>query len=391
MLIIKFLRYILGYVDFTAVGGFPERFINLCTNNKIPLWNLKNSKSIVYGTTTIKGYKAIRQSAKRSGVTLKIEKKHGLPFFEHKNKKRVGLIFGLAFIIILTSFLSTRIWSIDVSGNVKIDKDEILTAFEEVGVRVGASKSSINPKEISDEMVDKMQNLSWAMVNIKGSKALIEISESTIAPEIIDVSEPCNVIASEDGVVTKIHTFSGTPALEIGSAVIKGDLLISGVLKNKNQSERLIHADGKVYATSDKTIISTYNNQSFNKISELNTKYILYFLGIKIPLTFNSRYDNYYKTESFISSKKTTLPIGIIKESSYKTETEEIIDNKTKAKLLSAHTFAMAYKNIESEYKVISGEFSVSDTDKACILSGKYKCEKEIAKKQPIFVEKISD
>ncbi|MEG1551624.1 MAG: sporulation protein YqfD, partial [Oscillospiraceae bacterium] len=91
MLIIKFLRYILGYVDFTAVGGFPERFINLCTNNKIPLWNLKNSKSIVYGTTTIKGYKAIRQSAKRSGVTLKIEKKHGLPFFEHKNKKRVGL------------------------------------------------------------------------------------------------------------------------------------------------------------------------------------------------------------------------------------------------------------------------------------------------------------
>ena len=40
------LNYILGYVRITVEGYYIERFINICRNNKIIIWNLKRDKSV---------------------------------------------------------------------------------------------------------------------------------------------------------------------------------------------------------------------------------------------------------------------------------------------------------------------------------------------------------
>ena len=40
MSIIRFLRFIFGYVEFCAEGGFPERFINLCSVYHVRLWDV---------------------------------------------------------------------------------------------------------------------------------------------------------------------------------------------------------------------------------------------------------------------------------------------------------------------------------------------------------------
>ena len=40
MFLIDLFRFLAGYVLFCAVGGFPERFINLCTAGKIPVWDI---------------------------------------------------------------------------------------------------------------------------------------------------------------------------------------------------------------------------------------------------------------------------------------------------------------------------------------------------------------
>ena len=46
MLIKILLRYILGYVRITVEGYYIERFINICTTNKILIWNLKREKGV---------------------------------------------------------------------------------------------------------------------------------------------------------------------------------------------------------------------------------------------------------------------------------------------------------------------------------------------------------
>ena len=38
------LSYVLGYLKLSVEGYYIERFINICKNNKITIWNLKRNK-----------------------------------------------------------------------------------------------------------------------------------------------------------------------------------------------------------------------------------------------------------------------------------------------------------------------------------------------------------
>ena len=40
------LKYILGYIRISVEGYYIERFINICTNNKIMIWNIKKDKNV---------------------------------------------------------------------------------------------------------------------------------------------------------------------------------------------------------------------------------------------------------------------------------------------------------------------------------------------------------
>ena len=47
MLVLKFLRFLSGYVSLIAEGGFPERFINLCRLRGILLWELRCKDGVI--------------------------------------------------------------------------------------------------------------------------------------------------------------------------------------------------------------------------------------------------------------------------------------------------------------------------------------------------------
>jgi len=81
MLIIELIRYLFGYINFRAYGGFADRFINLCTKDEIPLWNIRNINGNITASTTIEGYLSIRHAARKSGMRLRVTEKKGLIFF----------------------------------------------------------------------------------------------------------------------------------------------------------------------------------------------------------------------------------------------------------------------------------------------------------------------
>ena len=61
------LNYILGYVRITVEGYYIERFINICRNNKIIIWNLKRDKSVRLNLNIgIKDFKKIKKIAKKT-------------------------------------------------------------------------------------------------------------------------------------------------------------------------------------------------------------------------------------------------------------------------------------------------------------------------------------
>ena len=43
-MLLRFLRWMAGYVLFIGMGGYPEKFMNLAARANITLWQVKNSK-----------------------------------------------------------------------------------------------------------------------------------------------------------------------------------------------------------------------------------------------------------------------------------------------------------------------------------------------------------
>ncbi len=249
MLLLRFLRFISGYVGFTARGGFSERFLNLCRLNKIVLWELKNNGGVISACTDLVSYKKIRSVARKSGMTVRIKRKYGLPFFLSRHKRRFGVIAGVLVGTVLLLVLSTRIWSIDVIGNTRVPSEKIIGVFEELGVRKGVARSKIDIKTIEFDALRKLDELSWLNINISGSKALVEVREAVEQPEIDDNDNtPTDIVASKDGIITVIRPFNGTAEQSIGNVVVKGDLLISGIEENRDLTVTFCKARGYVVA-----------------------------------------------------------------------------------------------------------------------------------------------
>ena len=67
MLLKLIINYILGYLTINVEGYFIERFINMCRNKNILLWNIKRkNSSFIICKIGIKEFKKIRDIAKKT-------------------------------------------------------------------------------------------------------------------------------------------------------------------------------------------------------------------------------------------------------------------------------------------------------------------------------------
>lgn len=81
------LNYTDGYLKIKIEGLFPERFVNVCIQKNISLWQLNRNKNIITANISRKNFKNIRKIAKNTRNNVKIIKKDGL-IFTFKNIKK---------------------------------------------------------------------------------------------------------------------------------------------------------------------------------------------------------------------------------------------------------------------------------------------------------------
>lgn len=390
MLIINFLRYIVGVVKFKSFGGFSERFLNLCEKENIPLWNIKNKNGEITAFTSANGYKHLRHISKSSGMKTKIIKKKGLRFFLTKNKVRSGLCIGAVVCTLIVATLSQFVWRIEVVGNVNIEEDEILSAFSDCGVKIGAKMDSLELKNITAEALKEMPSLSWASVNKKGSVLCIEVREKREVPKMYDDSVPTNVVASEDGLIVSSDVLQGTEEVKIGSAVRKGDLLISGVIKLRDGGEELLHADGFVRAKTKENYKISTKKLDLLKLEEMKKRKDIFFFGFIIPIGASVSGDILDESASFLQSGDICLPIGVISETGLSFSENGEFPNDY-LELVCAFKCAEHIKNLTDTAEVKSTSISTRKIGQNKLYEVNLECEKDIATLQEIYIEKTND
>ena len=245
-----FLR---GYVAVEVAGSSVERFLNLAAHRGIYIWDVCQVKHGVRMHCSIKGFRMLRDCAKKTKCRLRIVQREGVPFVMHRYRRRKILVGGAAFFILFLYAMSSFIWHIDVRGNDRVSSEDILQFGYANGLRIGAFKHFVDHRALARQLLFEFSDIGWADVYTRGTRTTITVSE--IIPEQPRISRdtPCHIVASRDGLITSIATSAGMPKVRQNDVVREGDILVSGTIPMESEhigqsTTIFVHAYAEVWA-----------------------------------------------------------------------------------------------------------------------------------------------
>lgn len=314
------LSYIMGYLKISVEGYYIERFINICKNKNITIWNLKRNKNILLTfNIRIKEFREMCKIAKKTNCKVKIISKNGLPFLLHRYKKRKIFIFLLLIMICFIWISSMFVWNVDIIEENNQELVDIRSDIEEAGLKNGVLKQKVNAKEIINKLRLKRNDIAWIGIEMKGTNAIVKLVKADNKPDIIDTNEYCNVVSDKTGIITKISAQNGTANVKAGDTVKIGDVLINGWMEGKYTGLRYVHAKGeieaKVWYTKKKKI--PYTLTQTRETGNIQEKYFLKINNLKI--NFSKKYSKFKIYDTIENDSKFRifsdfyLPISIVK------------------------------------------------------------------------------
>ncbi len=336
------LHLLCGYVRFSASGGFTERFINLCSLEGIPLWNLKPVNEGITACTSINGYLNIKKCAVRSGMRLKIRQRRGLPFFLNKYRRRSGLLIGFVLFIAIISVMSSMVWTINISGNSVTTNEEILAVLAEAGLEPGVFSDSLNAAEIRFFALSRLESVTYIAINLMGSAVNVEITERTPVPPLITDEAPCDVVSAIDGQIAVLEVYEGTKMYEPGEAVRAGDVLAGGFVELADGSVRFRHAEAyAIITTQTKIQASPQKTAEVSVLTEQKTHTTLHIFGLDIPLFIDREKAPSATRKSALCIGGIYLPIGCTKEifNTYSVQEKQVENEKLKLSTAEEYLF----------------------------------------------------
>ena len=360
------LNYIIGYLRISIEGYYIERFINICKNNKIGIWNLKRDKEInLKFNVGIRDFKEICKIAKKVRCKIKIERKKGLPFLINRYKKRKIFLFLLIIMVALIILSSNFVWNVDIIEENNNILENIEQDIKNAGLETGKLKSKIDTKEIINKIRLEREDVAWMGIELKGTNAIVKLVKAEEKPEIIDEEDYCNIVSDKEGIITKINAQSGTANVKVGDTIKQGDILINGWMEGKYTGIRYVHAKGeieaKVWHTKHKKIL--YNTTERRETGNIEEKYQIKFNNFKI---------NLYKTLS-------------------KFEIYDTIETENKFKLFSDFYLPISINKITNkEVEEVQKKYSLEEAKNIGIQELEEELDKEIEDKDKIVNKNIN-
>lgn len=357
--------YLKGYVkvrlfakgEITSRNGKLERFINLCTRKGITIEAAEMTEETMEFYMSLQDFFGTREFCKKCGCRLVVIEKCGLPFKYNKIKYFRGFFVGIILGIVLLKIMTLYIWDIQLTGNEKYEEKTIIKYLNTIQIHHGMKRNEIDCDAIETKIRNKFYDIAWVCAEISGTKLVIHIKEGTNLNKKEKNIKPCNLIASDTGVIDSIIVRSGTPMIKKGMKVKKGDILVQSKIELLNESgeyarDEYLHADADVKAIVTYKYRSCTNRQYKKRI----------YTGKK-------------RTDYFITWKKGSFKLKGI------TKLKEEIDEKKEQKHL------VLLRNLQTP--VSFGKSIYQEYIEEKMFYTREELEKEEKKKLKIFLQKL--
>ena len=385
--VFRVLRWFPGWVRVETEGGYPERLLNAVAEEEIAVWGVRFRDERMLFSCFARDYRLLRHRARRACVRMRVRQKHGLPFWLHRYRHRKGMLVGLAVYVLILALLAPRIWVVEVVGNSTTPTDEILAVAQDVGVMLGARMDGLQIKQLEIMGLNRLSTLAWISVNPSGCVARVEVTERKPTPQVLDLSQPSDMVAVRDGRVVSVTVVSGQKCVKVGEAVSAGTVLISGRVQSE-LGEQLYRAYGEVWAQTERRITVSVPLTYYPAVPDgyVAVCPTLSFLGVDIPLyAAPPTGEEYQQTERahFLQANGLTLPLGITNRYYIRTDRPATARTQNEAASLAEKRLAVQEKALfgDGEFEELSRTQMV--VDGVYTLSVTYQCLENIAVEEP--------
>ena len=394
--IINFFR---GSVLFTVTGAFPERFLNLCAQNGAAFWDLEwldpHTLRLRFAR---RDARRVKELAEKVMCEAKPEKRTGVPFFLWQFRKRYALLLGLALSLAAVCVLSQFVLTIDVSGNDKVPTAAILSELQRQGVRVGAYGPSLKVRQISQQSLLALPDLSWMTVNLHGTRAEVLVREKLPKPELRDETTPAHVVSDATGIITRLEVLEGQANFQEGDTVLAGEVVISGVMDLRepkyatvDAGQKLVHARGNVWARTWRTLTAEIPLEATVKdyTGETTTRLTLNLLGRTVNFFGNSgismdKYDKITSTHCLTLPNGRVMPLAVQTTQYRAYETAAwTLDGAAAQDLLERQLLARLEQAVGEDGEVLNTDFSAREANGVLTVTLLAECQEQIGRERP--------
>lgn len=243
------VQFFRGTYRIRITGAEPQRCINRFFSSGVSVWEVQRQDDYCWLSTIPKRqWAAAKQSALQCQCELEIVQESGLYYRFGGLLRRPVLLLMLLLIALSMIVLPNFIWVLEVEGNDVIPRQRILQELEDLGIGFGTWIPSLpEPLQLRYEMQLRIPELQWIAVNCTGGKASVLVAEREPYQNTVSKRAVCNLIACRDGVIQEMIILNGFAVCQVGQAVRKGELLVSGYMDHVLTTQAT-RAMGEVYA-----------------------------------------------------------------------------------------------------------------------------------------------
>lgn len=289
-------------------GKNPDYFLRKIIDKKINIYEIEKGFKKLCIVVDDDGYKVI----KKTKTSYDIELLSVSGFLKIKEVFHKYFFFILFFVmgIFLNIFLSNIIFDVEVVHSNKEVREIIYNDLEKLGISKFKFKVSFSKKEkIIKEILNKeKEDIEWLEIEEIGTKYLVKVEQR----KLNDNNDICNnrdIVAKKNAIILEIFAESGEVIKKKNDYVLKDEVIISGVIHNKEDVVSNKCSVGKVFGEVwykvDVSLPTKYSES--NKTGKSNYKFRYKFLD-KEYLLFN-KFDN-YKEENIFEFSNKLLPIS---------------------------------------------------------------------------------
>lgn len=325
-------------------GKDPKYFLRHLIVKKIKLYNIIEDHDGISLTVDEVDYAKILKM--KTSYNIQIINRFGVAKLRYLFLKYKYILSFLFLTLGLMIILSHFIFFIDVIHS----KEEIRELVENDLKEFGISKykfrvSYAKKEEIRNKILEKEKDkIEWLEIDRIGTRYIVNVEERLIKDNKVD-NEVRDIVAKKDAMILNIEAETGEIVRKKYEYVRKGDTIVSGTIKNKEDEVSKVKAEGKVYGEVWYSVTvelpkKYYEEKKTGKTSKALT---LRIANKKISVPFSKDNKSYISEDSPILENN-LIPIKLVLETKHEIE---IIDKEYNMDNSSSEAIKLATKKLE--------------------------------------------